>query len=131
MDPIDQVLLKYSINPCIRRIHILILNNSLFHFDNVSVEEMETDIGKLNPSKATTFKNIPPKTVKDSSEICAESLQIIFNDGIENFSLPDKRKYADISSLHKTEAKTLQKDYRPIKVLPTVSKVLRELWAGR
>ena len=57
-------------------------------------------------SKATTFKNFPPKVFKGSSDICAESLQIIFNDGIENCSFPYKIKSADVSSLHKAEAKT-------------------------
>ena len=84
-------------------------NDSLFHFNNVSVQEMETEIGRLNPSKATTFKNIPPKVLKGSSDICAESLQIIFNDGIESCSFPDKLKSADVSSLNKAEAKTSKK----------------------
>ena len=47
----------------------LVQNDSLFHFNNVSVQEMETEIGRLNPSKATTFKNIPPKVLKGSSDI--------------------------------------------------------------
>ena len=102
-------------------------NDSLFHFNNVSVQEMETEIGRLNPSKATTFKNIPPKVLKGSSDICAESLQIIFNDGIENCSFPDKLKSADVSSLHKAEAKTSKKNYRPVSVLPTVSKVFERI----
>ena len=80
-------------------------NDSLFHFDNVTIEEMKTEISKLNPSKETTFKKIPSKVLKGSSDICAESLQIIYNDSIENCSFPDKLKSADVSSLHKAEAK--------------------------
>ena len=126
-DPIDQALIKYSNHPSIRKIRSLVQNDSLFHFNNVSVQEMETEIGRLNPSKATTFKNIPPKVLKGSSDICAESLQIIFNDGIENCSFPDKLKSADVSSLHKAEAKTSKKNYRPVSVLPTVSKVFERI----
>ena len=81
------------------------------------------EICRVNPGKATTFKIIPPKKdLKESSDICAESLQIIFNDGIENCSFPDKLKSADVSSLHKTEAKTSKTDYSPVSVLPTASK---------
>ena len=99
-DPLDQALIKYSNQPSIRKIRSLVQNDGLFHFNDVSIEEMETEIGRLNSSKATTFKNIPPKLLKGSSDICAESLQIIFNDGIENCSFPDKLKFADVSSLH-------------------------------
>ena len=101
MDPIDQALIKYSNHPSIRKIRSLVQNDSLFHFDNVSIEEMKTEIGRLNPSKATTVKNIPPKILKGSSDICAESLQKIFNDGIDTYSFPDKLKSTDVSSLHK------------------------------
>ena len=73
-DPIDQTLIKYSNHPSIRKIRSLVQNDSLFHFNNVSVQEMETEIGRLNPSKAMTFKNIAPKVLKGSSDTCAESL---------------------------------------------------------
>ena len=126
-DPIDQALIKYSNHPSIRKIRSLVQNDGLFHCNNVSIEEMETEIGKLNPSKATTFKNIPPKILKGSSDICAESLQTIFNDGIENYSFPDKLKSADVSSLHKAETKTSKKNYRPVSVLPTVSKIFERI----
>ena len=120
-DPIDQALIKYSNHPSIKKIRSLVQSDSLFHFNNVSVEGMKTETGRLNPSKATTFKNIPLKILKDSSDICAESLQITFNDGIENCSFSGKLKSPDVSSLHKTEAKTSKKNYRPVSVLPTVS----------
>ena len=74
-DPIDQALSKYSNHPSIRKIRSLVQNDGLFHFNNVSIEEMETEIGRLIHSKATTLKNTPPKLLKGSSYICAESLQ--------------------------------------------------------
>ena len=76
-DPIDQALIKYFNHPSIRKICSLLQNDGLFHFNNVSIKEMETEIRRLNPSKATTFKNIPPKLLMGSSDICAESLQMI------------------------------------------------------
>ena len=88
---------------------------------------MHTEIGRLNPKKATTFKNIPAKLLKSSSEICSESMQVIFNDCIQNDVFPDLLKLADVTSLHKTEEKTRKKNYRPVSVLPTVSKVFERL----
>ena len=74
-DPIDKAVTKYSNHPSIRKIRNLARIENKFHFHKVSVEEMKMEISRLNPKKATTFKNIPPKILKGSSEICAESLQ--------------------------------------------------------
>ena len=88
---------------------------------------MLTEIGRLNPKKATTFKNIPAKVLKSNSEICSESMQLIFNDCVQNGLFPDLLKPVDVTSLHKTEDKTRKKNYRPVSVLPTVSKVFERL----
>ena len=92
---------------------------------------MDNEIWRLNPKKATTFKNIPAKVLKSNSDICSESLQLIFNNCIENGLFPDSLKLADITSLHRMDEKTRKKDYRPVSVLPTVSKVFERIMDGR
>ena len=47
MDPIDQAVIKYSNHPSIRKICSLVQNNDLFHVNNVLIEEMKTEIGRL------------------------------------------------------------------------------------
>ena len=54
-------------------------------------------------------------------------MQVIFNDCIQNGVLPDLLKLADVTSLHKTEEKTRKTNYRPVSVLPTVSRVFERL----
>ena len=65
--------------------------------------------------------------LKSESEIVSAPLQIIFNDSIEHSSFPDELKLADVSSFFKKEVKTFKGNYRPISVLPTVSKVFERL----
>ena len=61
-DPIDRATIKYSNHPSIRNIHSFAQSNEdSFKFQKVSLEQMHTEIGRLNPKKATTFKNIPAK----------------------------------------------------------------------
>ena len=55
-----------------------------FTFNPVSLEEMETEIKRLNPKKATNFKNIPPKILKNNSHICSEPLREIFDNCIRS-----------------------------------------------
>ena len=126
-DPIDSAIIKYSNHPSIRKIRNFAQNDDSFKFQKVSLEQMHTEIGRLNPKKATTFKNIPAKVLKSSSEICSESMQLIFNDCIQNGLFPDLLKLADVTPLHKKEEKTRKKNYRPVSVLPTVSKVFERL----
>ena len=78
-DPIDRAIIKYSNHPSIRKIRSFAQNDNFFKFQKVSLEQMHTEIGRLDPKKATTFKNIPARVLKSSSEICSESLQLIFN----------------------------------------------------
>ena len=79
--------------------------------------------GILNPKKATTFMKIPPKILKNNSDIRSEPLQEILNDCIRSCTFPDALKCADVSSLHKQKESTVKKTYRPISVLPVALKV--------
>ena len=126
-DPIDQIVFKFSRHPSIRKIRSLNENNGCFSFEKVSIESIKNGISELNPSKATPFKSIPPKLLKSESEIVSEPLQIIFNNSIEHSSFPDELKLSDVSSLFKKDVKTFKGNYRPISVLPTVSKVFERL----
>ena len=51
--------------------------------------EVKNVILKLNTSKATGYDRILPKLVKDSAQIIAESLTVIFNKSIETGIFPD------------------------------------------
>ena len=67
LDPIEKSVQRYSNHPSILKIKSHFLNVESFTFNPVSLEEMETEIKRLNPKKATTFKNIPPKILKNNS----------------------------------------------------------------
>ena len=126
-DPIDQILFKFSRHPSIQKIRSLKQNAGSFSFEKVSIENIKNEISELNPSKASTFKNIPPKLLKSQAELVSATLQIIFNNTLEHSTFPDELKLADVSSLFKKEVKTFKGNYRPISVLPIVSKVFERL----
>ena len=104
-DPIDSAIIKYSNHPSIRKIRNFAQSDDSFKFQKVSLEQMHTEIGRLNPKKVTTFKNIPAKVLKSSSKICSESMQLIFNDSVQNGLFPDLLKLADVTPLHKRRRK--------------------------
>ena len=81
----------------------------------------------LNHKKATTHKNVPPKILRSNSDVCVEPLTQVFNDCIEKSTFPDELKCADISSLPKNGSTNTGTKFRPISVLPTVSKLFERI----
>ena len=55
-------------------------------------------------------------------------LQLIWNDEIlKNCQFPENLKLADITPAFKKEDKNLAKNYRPVSVLPTLSRVFEKI----
>ena len=97
---------------------------SRFRFKEVSNLDIEREISHLNTKKVGTFGNIPTKVLKESSNVCNSTLKDIWNYeilGKQNFS--KNLILADITPVYKKKDPILVKNYRPVSVLPSVSKV--------
>ena len=125
-DPIEKILKTYSSHPSIVMIRSKI-SASTFSFREVTDTEVKKEITNLDPKKAIPHGNIPIKHIKETSEVCSTFLTNIFNIGIKNCTFPDELKLADITPVHKKEDTTKTKNYRPVSVLPPVSKLLEKL----
>ena len=86
-------------------------------------DDLIREINKLNPSKANTPNNIPVKNLKDNIDISGNVLLKIINNDITNSHFPDKLKLAEISPLQKASDVMNQTKYRPISILPSISKI--------
>ena len=51
----------------------------------------------------------------------------IFNNSVEISQFPDDLKYANISTLFKNDESTSKKNYRPISILPSISKIFARM----
>ena len=102
-------------------------NIGSFHFQKDTPDAVDREVRDLNPKKATTHKNIPPKILKSNSDVCVEPLTQIFNDCIEHSSFPNELKCADVKSLPKNGPSNTRTNFRPISVMPTVSKLFERI----
>ena len=128
-DPIERAISKYSKHPSIRKIRSSVQENDKFlKFQAISLEQIHTKIERLNPTKATTFRDIHAKLLKSSSSICAKPMQFIFSNCVANGLFSDLLKLAEVASLHKGDERTSKRNYRPTSVLPSVSKVFERLF---
>ena len=89
---------------------------------------MQKEIYNLNSKKVGIFGNIPAKVFKESSNVCNAVLRDIWNfEILEKQNFPQNLKLADITPVYKKKDPTLVENYRPVSVLPTVSKVFERI----
>ena len=97
-------------------------------FTAVNEDDIQREILNLNPKKPGTFGNIPTRMLKSSSENCSVVLQNICNsDILGKLYFPNKLKLADITPVYKKKDPTLVENYRPVSVLPSVSKIFERI----
>ena len=123
-DPIDYAIAKYKNHPSIIMINENVSFESRFSFTTVNEENIQREILDLNSKKPGTFGNITTKMLKRSSEFCNIVLQNIWNSEIlRRLYFPNKLKLAHITPVYKKRDPTLVENYRPVSVLPSVSKI--------
>ena len=80
----------------------------------------------LDVSKAPGVDEIPSRFLKDGAEILAKPISDIINLSIKLSTFPDKCKIAKLIPLFKKGSKTDPKNYRPISLLPFLSKLIEK-----
>ena len=125
-DTISKIIYKYKDHPSILKIKELDIKEK-FSFMLSTVEDMEREIKNLNTNKPTTFNNIPAKSLVENSEICSPFISKIFNDSILHTNFPEALKRADITPAHKKDERTSKENYRPVSILPSVSKIFERI----
>ena len=127
-NPIRGIIKKFERHQSIEKINDKLSVNFMFDFSTVSLEDIENELENLDSSKKGTFNNIPTNLLKKSSTICGPALQKIWNkELIGKGVFAENLKLAVVTLIHKKEDKSLAKNYRPVSVLPSVSKVFERL----
>ena len=98
-----------------------------FKLRKITVSEVRKALKELKSKKATGVDGIPARLLKDGADSLASPLSVIFNLTIQQNFIPAEWKKAKVTPLHKSGTKEDPRNYRPISVLPVVSKVLERL----
>ena len=126
-DPIEKIIIKYQLHSSILIIKNKIKYTNNFRFKHVMLSDIKNEIKGLNSNKEATHNNMPPKILRQSAEVTTNTLQLIFNSAISNSEFPEKLKLADVTPVFKNMDPLDKTDYRPVSVLPPVSKVFKKL----
>ena len=97
----------------------------------VTVDEVMERLSELDTTKACGPDKIPARLLKECGEQIAPSLCSLFNHSLSIGQIPREWKSADVTPIHKKDSKEDAKNYRPISLLPIVSKVLERCMGNR
>ena len=126
-DKIVNIINKFKNHPSVVKIKENINIEGNFSFRMSSVTDIENEMHKLNTKKPTTFNNIPAKILVDNSVICSQLITQIYNNSILNSNFPAALKNADITPAHKKDETTKKENYRPVSILPCISKIFERI----
>ena len=127
INSVEKAINKYRNHPSVLLIKSTLKNIPSFSFNEVGLAEIERELNLINPRKATTSNGIPPKLLKSTKTICSETLKTIFNNCLIKAEFPNELKLADVTPILKKEDPSRAKNYRPVSVLPSVSKVFERI----
>ena len=91
---------------------------------------MEIDIEEIlrstNVRKAAGIDDLLGRFLKDGSRVLSKSISKLCNLSIKLRSFPDSRKIGKLKPLFKKGSKTNPLNYRPISLLPLISKIIEK-----
>ena len=90
----------------------------------INVNEISECLNVLDTSKACGPDGIPSRLLKECHQQIAPSLYDVFNHSLVSGRVPSEWKSANITPIHKKKQKEPAENYRPISLLPIISKVM-------
>ena len=106
------------------------VTNVLSRFDPLIMSKASSGSKALESSKAS-IGNIPTAILRDAKEVICPYLTSCINVVISNCYFPDKLKEVEVSAIHKNCDGCQNLNYRPISVLPNMSKIIERIMSAQ
>ena len=103
------------------------LRGKNFSFVPVAPATILKLLKQLNPAKSAGIDNLTGKFLKEGAPVLASPITDLVNLSISLSLFPDDCKIAKLKPIYKKEAKTKPKNYRPISLLPLLSKIIERI----
>ena len=118
---------KFGADSIQRYYRNLNLQDKHFSLQPTTTEVVSKLLEEINPSKAVGIDNIGGKFLKDGALVLKDPITKLCNLSIRLSKFPKKCKVAKLKPLYKKGSKLEAKNYRPISLLPLVSKVFEKV----
>lgn len=97
--------------------------NSLTEFEHTNISEIKFIISSLEICAAPGFDDIQIEFLKQNSRLFSQFFTTSINNSFDSQTFPDSLKIAKIKPIFKSGSKLEISNYRPISVLPAMSKI--------
>ena len=122
-DDFGRIIGKHCNHPSIIKIREHIQTQHYFYFTTVNDKHIEKIMQKMDPKKAQGCDNIPSKLLRLGASGISSYVSQLVNHCLHVCEFPDTMKLADVSSLYKKNDNSKKDNYRPVSVLPSLSKI--------
>ena len=100
--------------------------HTYFNIPLITEDKTRKYLSSLDISKATGLDQLGPRLLKMSTNIITSDITRIINLSISSGVFPDTWKYAKVSPLFKSGSPADINNYRPISILPSLSKIIEK-----
>ena len=104
----------------------MVEEDAVFQFRPFEPTEVWDEINRLDASKKTSG-DLPAHILKLTSDLSFSAVTKLVNEMVEQCIFPEQLKHADVSPVFKNGDATVKKNFRPISVLSSLSKVFERL----
>ena len=101
--------------------------NSTFTFKNIDEIIVKKTINNLPTKNSCGYDDVSSKLLKVIAPVIIKPLTLLINQVLNTGLFPDKLKIAKVIPIYKKGDPQLFENYRPISLLPTISKVLEKI----
>ena len=117
---------RYTFNSVIQYYRYFIKTDA-FHLTYTTEIDIEKILRSTNIRKAAGIDDLSGRLLKDGSRVLSKPISELCNLSIKLGSFPDSCKIAKLKPVFKQESKTNPSNYRPISLLPLISKIIEKL----
>ena len=101
--------------------------NTVFNFENVDEDTVRKTIQTLPSKNSCGLDGISSKLIKIIEPAIIKPLTLLINQVLKTGIFPDELKIAKLIAIFKKDDPTLFKNYRPISLLSTISKIIEKI----
>ena len=128
VDPIDTILHKFYNHPSVLKIRENVKLTETFTFSKINETQIIKEILELYPRNSAGFDAIPSKKIiKNSVTVLSLPLTNLFNTSVVESLFPSDLQNANVTPPYKKDDSTNKENYRPISILPSISKIFEKL----
>ena len=95
----------------------------LYPADEEEVTKIITNLSVSSPG----WDEISAKVIINAADILSKLLLFLYNISLQSGIFPSELKLAKVIPLHKGDSKHLLNNYRPVLILPVLSKILEKI----